>query len=384
MNLKKLRVAWVFPSLKGGNYWHPILSEYANSVSEIFVFTGEWEGYSEGFENSFPVQVVGKTKVFASKDAEMYTYKFSLVSPKIILHLKKYRPHVIFTSGFSIWTLLVLLLKRIYQWKVVIVYDGSSPNIDFRNSTIRTWIRRQAGRSADSIITNSSAGKEYISEYLRINSEKVFHRPYQVPANNALLRNSNLAKKNGKLSNRMIFLFVGQLIPRKGLMYLLQACQQIKSLGRGHEFILQVVGQGPQEDELKAYCMQHGLPVEWIGWVDYGAIGTCFHNANVFVFPTLEDTWGMVVLEAMAFGKPVICSKGAGASELIQDGQNGFLVESKNFHEIVNVMLKFLECPNMVDQMGEASKLVISKHTPELAKQFLLDVTKIVVTTAER
>lgn len=380
MNLKELRVAWIFPSLKGGNYWHPVLSEYAKSVSEISVFTGEWTGYSEGFEDSFPVQVVGKTKTFASKDAEGYTYKFSLVSPKIVQYLGKYRPHVIFTSGFSVWTLLALLLKSIYKWKVVIVYDGSSPNIDFRDSVTRTWLRRQTGKWSDAIITNTNTGKEYISKFLGINSEKVFQRPYQVPNNDALLKNSNLVRNNEKTPERIIFLFVGQLIPRKGLMYLLQACQQIKNLGRGHEFILQVIGQGSQEEELKAYCVQYSLPVEWIGWVDYGAIGTYFHNASVFVFPTLEDTWGMVVLEAMAFGKPIICSRDAGASELIQNGQNGFLVNSKNPQEIVDLMIKFLEYPNIIDQMGRASKVAISKHTPELAKQFLLDVTNTVVT----
>ena len=174
---------------------------------------------------------------------------------------------------------------------------------------------------------------------------------------------------------RPVFLFIGQLIPRKGLQFLLEACIILKTKGY-HNFTLLVVGDGAEREELEVFSKNHGLEdcVKWAGWVGYGSLGSYFHNADVFVLPTLEDTWGMVVLESMTFGKPVLCSKFAGASEMVLEGENGYLFDPHNPEELAKVMCRFIEEPNLIAAMGKKSQQLMSQHTPQAAAQFFVEV----------
>lgn len=363
-----LRVAWLFPSLKGGNYWHPVFSEFTQRFRNTIIYTGEWKGYSWGFEDSFKVETVGKINF-----KHGYDNAVNLVSPAIVLHLHRFRPQVIFTSGFSIWTLLVLLLKPFYRWQVIIVYDGSSPNVDCRRSVFRIRSRQILAKLAKACITNSQAGKRYLVEVLHANDESVFQQPYQVPATDALLKLIEKEQPQHQAPQHPTFLFIGQLIQRKGLHLLLEACLILKSQGYNN-YLLKIIGQGELREKLEAFSQQHNLPVEWIGWVDYGKLGNYFDQADIFVLPTLEDTWGMVVLEAMVFGKPIVCSKWAGASEMVMHGQNGYLVDPNQPSELANAMLHFVKEPELIPTMGERSKQLIAPHTPEAAVQFLSQV----------
>ncbi|NJL43598.1 MAG: glycosyltransferase, partial [Pseudanabaena sp. SU_2_4] len=179
---------------------------------------------------------------------------------------------------------------------------------------------------------------------------------------------------------RPVFLFVGHVIPRKGLPLLLQACAALQT--RGYEqYTLQVVGDGTQQQELEAFCQEHHLSdrVQWIGRVAYDQIGNYFHNADVFVFPTLEDTWGVVTLEAMLLGKPILCSKGAGTAELVVHGENGYVFTPDDPDKLADLMQKFLDEPGLIPAMGERSKQIMAQYTPVAAAQCLAEITKLVM-----
>jgi len=371
--MSNFRITYLFPSLWTGNYWHPVFSEFTKIFKETIVYTGLWAGFSPGFEDTFVVQVVGETKL-----NDGYSHGITLVSPSIIRYLHHFRPQVIFASGYSLWTLLVVFLKPLYRWRIAILYDGSSPNVDYRNSPIRIWLRRWMVSRSDACVTNTHAGKAYLINILKARESCVFQQPYQVPYPQALLQPAANSEVIPCQSQRPIFLFVGQIIQRKGLHLLLEACVILQSWGYKH-FTLQVIGQGALREDLEAFSQQHDLPVEWIGWVDYGKIGAYFRNADVFVLPTLEDTWGMVVLESMVFGKPVLCSKWAGASEMIRHGENGYLFDPHQPEAIAAVMRELIDHPEKLLDMGQKSKELIACHTPVTASQFLAKVTDTVM-----
>jgi glycosyltransferase involved in cell wall biosynthesis len=115
--------------------------------------------------------------------------------------------------------------------------------------------------------------------------------------------------------------------------------------------------------------------VQWLGWVDYHQLGVYFRRADVFVFPSLEDIWGMVAPEAMAFGKPVLCSKWAGSSELITHGKSGFICDPHSPTEMANMMRQLIESPELISTMGTAAQETIAQHTPEAVAQFLAEVS---------
>jgi glycosyltransferase involved in cell wall biosynthesis len=82
----------------------------------------------------------------------------------------------------------------------------------------------------------------------------------------------------------------------------------------------------------------------------------------------------MVVLEAMVFGKPILCSKGAGAYEMVIEGENGYLFEPQNPEEIAEGMRRFIDNPELAASMGEKSKQLIGQYTPEAAAKSMAEV----------
>ncbi|MBD3882078.1 glycosyltransferase family 4 protein [Phormidium tenue FACHB-886] len=376
VSAKSPRLAWLFPSLEQGNYWHPVLKELTQVYPQSIVYTGTWTGYAPGYEGSFQVEVVGKMRfVDTAEKRAAYGRGMIVVSPGIVKVLLKDKPDVIFTSGFSLWTLLVLLTKFIGGWRVVVMYDGSSPTVDYLDAPVRLFVRRLMTLMIDAFVTNSAAGEQYLTKTL--GSKNVFAKPYQVPDAKALLNQSTAAIADLP-QQKPIFLFVGQLIPRKGIQPLLEACKRLKD--EGCDFTLLVIGKGEQRSELEQYCRDHALTnVRWVGSISYGELGTYFRQSDVFILPTLEDVWGMVVLEAMALGKPVLCSQWAGAAELVKAGENGYLFDPHQPESIVEAMRHFIAQPEQIAPMGQRSAELIAPHTPEASAQFLVDVVRSLV-----
>jgi glycosyltransferase involved in cell wall biosynthesis len=344
------------------------------------VFTGHWPGFAAGLEGYFAVKVVGETKFIEMTHVSAgYSRALVSASPRIIGQLLSFNPDVIFTSAFSSWTLLALLLKPWSKSRVVIVYDGSSPNIDCQDSLSRLYCRRAMARFADAFITNTRAGMTYLTRTLRAKSGHVFGRPYEVPNISVLSTDIGTAERGQDELRRPVFLFVGEIVRRKGLHLLAEACSLLWQDGYA-EWTLLIVGDGPERNELTDFVRKRGFErrVKWTGWVSYGNLGAHFQEADIFIFPTLEDIWGMAALEAMAFGKPVICSKWAGASEMIEDNKNGYVVDPYQPHEMASRMKEFVEKPHLIKQMGERSKQIMAYHTPAAVAKHLSSVVAAV------
>lgn len=374
-----LRISWLLPV--AWFYWHPILSEFTQLFPQTTVFTGLWPGFAQGYEDSFAVEEVGKMKfIEASQTSTGYGSGFTYLSLNIITKLLQFKPDVIIADSFRIWSLLALLLKPLGKWRVILAYEGSSPSVDYRDSALRLSLRRAMVKAADACITNSQAGKNYFTSVLRAEESRVFARPYEVPDSKALLGNVKESDASVAELAQLVFLFVGHLVPRKGILVLLKACAILQSQGC-HNYTILVAGDGSQREELEAFSQSHNLEerVQWLGRVDYDRLGAYFRQADVFVLPTLEDTWGMVVLEAMLFGKPILCSKGAGTAEMIVDGENGYVFDPAQPEKLAELMRWFMNNLALIDNMGEKSKQIMASHSPELASKSLASVVKLVL-----
>ena len=369
------RIAWLLTAAP--SYWHPVLSEFTRIFPQTTLFTGSWSKFAQGYENSFAVEEVGTRKVIRlTPTLNGYGATLTFLSPSIIHKLLRFKPDVIFTDGFCMWTVFVLVLKVFMKWRVVVIYDGSSPSVDYKNSGIRIFLRRLMSRFADAFITNNCGGKDYLVNFLEVKENIVFAQPYLVPDTKALLHNvenDDLTRLNVP---RPIFLYVGQIIPRKGIGELLEACSILHQSGY-HDYTLLIVGEGWQQEELEHKSISQGLEnnVRWIGQVEYSSLGFYFKYADIFVFPTHEDVWGMVVPEAMAVGKPILVSKWAGAAELVEEGKNGYIFDSQVPERLAELMKCFIDNPELATSMGNYSQEIIAKHNPETAAQFLADVT---------
>ena len=135
-----------------------------------------------------------------------------------------------------------------------------------------------------------------------------------------------LAKKDSYGARQMIY--VGSLIQRKGLDLLLPALAET-----AEDIRLVIVGEGQEKQALCEQMEKLGISdrVEWKGFVEGEALRKLYRASDVFVLPTREDCFGLVILEAMCASLPVISSKYAdGARDLLAEGENGYVVDPED------------------------------------------------------
>jgi glycosyltransferase involved in cell wall biosynthesis len=380
-DINDLRIAWLVPSVELGAYWQPVLAEFTKVFKNTRFYTGRvWPGFDPNVPGANVIKIVGEMKSLEMTKTTGYSRRFMLVSPGIVGQLLQFKPDVIFAQAYSLWTLLALLLKPWGKWRFIIIYDGSSPNADLQDSKIRTFLRRAISRYADAFVANSYGAKDYLIEGVGAKKESVFTRTYLVPDATTLQQNLEQVETADLQLKRPIFLYVGRISPRKGLKSLLEACCLLQSQGY-RDYTLLVVGTGEQCEELEAFIKERNLEdrVTWAGFVKYGSLGAYFQQADVFVFPTLEDLWGMVALEAMVFGKPVLCSEWAGAAEMVIEGENGYIFDPHKPEELAIAMRRFLDCPELINSMGNQSQQLISKKNPLSAAQSFVEVISFVL-----
>jgi len=300
-------------------------------------------------------------------------------SPRVIPELLQFRPEVVFTSGFNIWALYVLLLKFVRNWRVILLWDGISPNVSRVNSRWRTLIRRLMARGYDLCLTNTQEALEFLRDFLRVPALRVACRPYEVPDLDLLTRAGSTLMPVA-YRERPVFLFAGVLVERKGLDLLLRAAHALKRRNI-REFSLNIVGSGPRSLELQklAASLELEQQVIWRGYVPYHKMGAYYRECDVFVFPTREDIWGMVALEAMAFGKPIICSRYAGAREIVREGENGYIVEPRDIEELADRMERFIREPHLIARFGAASRVIMAPHTSQAAAAMLAHTIRSVL-----
>ncbi len=117
-------------------------------------------------------------------------------------------------------------------------------------------------------------------------------------------------------------LFVGRLVPAKGVLFLLETIARIE------DAILDVAGDGPQRNFLEAKVASLGIGqrVRFLGYQSQAQVSELLRHADVFVMASFAEGLPVVLMEAMAAGVPVVATRIAGIPELVDDGQNGFLV----------------------------------------------------------
>lgn len=159
-----------------------------------------------------------------------------------------------------------------------------------------------------------------------------------------------LAKKESYDAKQLIY--VGSLIQRKGLDLLMPALA--KTAG---DIKLVIVGEGQEEALLKEQIEELGIAdrVNFMGYVEGAPLRELYKNSDVFVLPTREDCFGLVILEAMCASLPVISSKYAdGARDLLAEGENGYIVDPEDTEGFAAAIERIF-AEGRLEQMGNAS-----------------------------
>jgi len=168
------------------------------------------------------------------------------------------------------------------------------------------------------------------------------------------------------------FVCVGRLCEQKGQLLLVQAAAQLANSGM--QFELTLVGDGPMRAQIETLIREHNLQniVHITGWANGQQVRDEILAARAMVLPSFAEGLPVVLMEALALGRPVISTYVAGIPELVEHGVNGWLVPAGSIESLTHAMRKALETPlEQLVQMGQAGRTrVLANHdiTKEAAK----------------
>jgi glycosyltransferase involved in cell wall biosynthesis len=368
---KDIRVAWLFPSLARAYYWQPVFKEFVARCPHTEVFTSVWPGFVPGYENTFTVHTLPGLRYVDLKKRRLDARTgFSWTPLSILKRLADFRPDVIFAAGFSGWTVCALLFRLLFGSRVIIFWEGCSVHA-LGSSRVRTALRRLIAHFADAAVSNADEGTRYLRDVIGMPEDKLLCHPFQVP--DVVLLCSGAGEFSSEI-RRPVFLYVGGLTWRKGWRYLIDASALLVRQGF-RNFSVLFVGTGDEEG-MRAAVRDNGLEgiVHKVGSVAYHNLGSYYRNADVFVSPTRQDTWGVAVLEAMAFGKPVLCSKYAGSRQMVTHGENGFILDPSDTQQLASYMAKFILDPYLSKRLGARSLTKMAPFTPARAADALANL----------
>jgi len=204
------------------------------------------------------------------------------------------------------------------------------------------------------ILVPGTLHKEYFTTKLGKNEDEVVIMPNV----SNISRNPPQIEKNKK--NKTI-LYVGRLITRKGVIYLLDAYKKLNNCLPNTRLL--IVGTGPLEDQLKKHVEEENIAdVTFTGRVDNNRLEEYYKQANLTVIPSINhgmaDPWVFVLNEAMYYSNPIIATDAVGAGkDLVRD--NGIIVEEKNTEQLYNAMHKILSDDKLEEYMSQQSRKII-------------------------
>ncbi len=236
---------------------------------------------------------------------------------------------------------------------------GLSLGVGIRLSRL---LQRHAMQSADFLVSPSHAHADEITQELKLAADTVQVIP------NCLDLSAFMTLDAHNKSSWPIILFSGRLEKRKGVDLLIQAARGVIARWPDAHFLLAGAAHAsldlsPIKDEIKRDGLDKNIL--FLGHLPWDALLDYYYQANVFVLPSFYETFGIVALEAMASGTPVVGWRAGALPEVITDGVDGLLVAPGNVEGLSNAILDLLEHPGKVSRMGKAAR--------EAAKAFDLE-----------
>lgn len=221
--------------------------------------------------------------------------------------------------------------------KTPFIVTGHGTDVTSLNTGLIKKLKARCLRKADNIVmvSNSLALKIKETYPKIIKPIHVISMGCDTTAFSPKNRVQNFWKQDGK----KIVLFVGRLVEIKGLSFLIDAMNYVDAL-------LIIVGSGPLEIALKEQANPLKDKVRFLGPKTHEELKTIYASADIFVAPSITaangatEGFGLVLIEAMASGLPVIASHSGGIVDIVKNGENGLLTEEKNIkHLAYNIQL---------------------------------------------
>jgi glycosyltransferase involved in cell wall biosynthesis len=254
---------------------------------------------------------------------KVFDEKFIHVTPGLLWHLIGFRPDAIISSEMGFRSVIALAYGTMFRKPVWIWWEGT-PHSERNIGPLRKALRKVLTLWADRWVTFGQTAAEYLLS-LGVKRNRILQSQNSV--DEALFKAS--VEPAWQILPRPVVLHVGQFIERKGIGPLLDAAAILQRKGR--KFSLLLVGDGRDRQTVECRAQDLGLKnVHFRPAQTPDRMPSVYRSADLLVFPTLEDVWGLVANEAILSGIPVLCSKHAGCAHELFEPENIFPPEDLN------------------------------------------------------
>jgi glycosyltransferase involved in cell wall biosynthesis len=293
-----------------------------------------------------------------------------LLNAKLSACLHEFSPEAIICGGYNYvasWQAQMWARRR--RVRFVLWSESNKQDARGQRKSVE-FLKAYFRKRCDGFVVPGKSAFEYL-RLLGAPEEKIFAAPdavdnafFAAQAEEAKRQPAAFREKLG-LPRRFI-LFVGRLVPEKGVFELLEAYAKLEG-GLRAEVGLMFVGDGVSGDDLEQQAKRISPgAVYFPGFAQREDLAGLYALAEVLVLPTHSDPWGLVVNEAMACGLPIIVSSVAGcAADLVEDGWNGYVVPPRDSEKLSVAINALVRQPELKQRMSARSSERIRNYSPE-------------------
>lgn len=214
-------------------------------------------------------------------------------------------------------------------------------------------------RFADAVIVHSHSSAKYIKEKARINID-----PIVIP------HGCDIPDEIKPYPEKFTPGYLGVLGFDKGIQYLVNGWINMFAENpsfKKHELL--IAGQGSEGFKIQENYMHY---FKVLGYIEN--LSDFYNSLSIYVQASVIEGFGLPVLETMAHGRPVICAEGAGVSELITDGKDGFVVPIRDIKAISDKIQYFFENPSEISRMGKNARETASRYSWDIIRKKYVEV----------
>ncbi len=237
-------------------------------------------------------------------------------------------------------------------------------------------LEAETAKNATLIVTISKYSLEKIKQFYNIDDSNVRIVPNGVDIEKfkPVIDKESVRLQFG-LGNEPCVLFVGSLIPRKGLPFLVEAAKKIVKEQSETKFL--IVGEGPLRNQLSNSIKVANLSnnFRFLGNLKDDKLPAIYNCTDVFALPSIQEGQGIALLEAQASAKPVVAFDIGGVNEAVVNGKTGLLVKLGNTEAFGDALLKIISDKTLGEKMGEDGRRFVAENfTWDISAQKMLKV----------
>lgn len=250
------------------------------------------------------------------------------------------------------WIIPQGIIQSFFKKPYMLICHGS--DVWALNKGIMKILKKRALQRAKAVTVVSDELRQKVEELFDI--KRIFIYPMGVD-----ISKFNIGKMDKQVKKDKIILYVGRLDKIKGVEYLIEAMKYIDAK-------LWIVGDGILRKKLEMQAEKYREKIVFLGAIDHSKLPEIYAAADIFVAPSITlqngavEGFGLVLIEAMAVGIPVIGTNTGGIKDIISNGKNGFLVEEKNSLMIAEKVNELLSDPYTYHEMSQNAQNTVKKY----------------------